>query len=258
MLERLPERYQTRAVFRAVTAPSAVLLAGAGAAAAVLGGLPIAAAAGVGALAWGARVALALPRRRREDRIAPDRVREPWRAFVRDALQARDRFGRVVKTARPGPLADRLADVGRRIGHGVEECWRIARQGDALDTALDSLDTQAARQEQAAVRAERVRLRPDDPRAAALERTERALEAQVAAGDRLRRVATDARDRLRVLNAQLDEAVARATELSVSGSAGEADLAASLSSDVDGLVTELEALRQGLEEVGGGRPPTGQ
>src|SRR5204862_6607432 len=62
-------------------------------------------------------------------------------------------------------------------------------------------------------------------------------------------VATDASDRLRVLNAQLDEAVARAVELSVhADSVGDV---APLGADVDSLVGELEALRQGLEETGG-------
>ncbi|PLS74753.1 MAG: hypothetical protein CYG61_10955, partial [Actinobacteria bacterium] len=69
MLERLPEGARTPAVARAVTAPSAVLLAGAGMSAAILGGLPLVAAAGVGALAWAARVAVALPRRPKSERV---------------------------------------------------------------------------------------------------------------------------------------------------------------------------------------------
>ena len=62
-------------------------------------------------------------------------------------------------------------------------------------------------------------------------------------------VILDTRDRLRLLNARLDEAVARAYELSVQAS-DVADLSG-LGDDVDGLVLEMEALRQGLEEAGG-------
>jgi hypothetical protein len=51
-----------------------------------------------------------------------------------------------------------------------------------------------------------------------------------------------------VINAQLDEAVARAVELSVGGH-DVGDLRP-LTDDVDNLVNELEALRQGLEETG--------
>ncbi|MBA2624450.1 MAG: hypothetical protein H0U89_02410, partial [Acidimicrobiia bacterium] len=49
MLERLPDRVLTPRVARALTSPSGILLAGAGASAAILGGLPLLAAAGVGA-----------------------------------------------------------------------------------------------------------------------------------------------------------------------------------------------------------------
>jgi hypothetical protein len=52
-----------------------------------------------------------------------------------------------------------------------------------------------------------------------------------------------------VLNAQLDEAVARAVELSVHADS-ETDIAP-LGNDVDSLVSELESLREGLEETGG-------
>ena len=65
MFSSLPERYKSRATAEALTSPSAIVVAGAGAAAAILGGLPLLAAAGVGAAAWAARVAFALPKRKR-------------------------------------------------------------------------------------------------------------------------------------------------------------------------------------------------
>ena len=46
----------------------------------------------------------------------------------------------------------------------------------------------------------------------------------------------------------MDEAVARAVELSLS--AGDAAELSGLGADVDQLVDDMEALRQGLEEVG--------
>ena len=57
----------------------------------------------------------------------------------------------------------------------------------------------------------------------------------------------DAGTRLRVLNAQMDEAVARAVELSVTAADG-SDLSP-LSADVESLVGELESLRLALEET---------
>ena len=248
MIERLPERIRTPAVARAVTSPSAVLLAGAGMSAAILGGLPIAAAAVVGGLAWAARVAFAVPRKRAGERIDAFRVGEPWRGFVLDAQQAQARFDRTVSRMRPGPLRERLGDVGRRLAEGVTESWRIARQGDALQGAFQQLDVRQVQMDLAETRAERKAARGDESRTRALERTEAALESQLASAERIRDVAREAADRLRVLNAQLDEAVARAVELSVRGV--DADVSP-LTNDVDNLVTELEALRQGLEETGG-------
>ncbi len=60
-------------------------------------------------------------------------------------------------------------------------------------------------------------------------------------------IVRDARDRLRLLDARLDEAAARAVELSVDAN-DEGMLG--LSSDVDNVVSDMEALRQALEETG--------
>jgi hypothetical protein len=245
VLEHLPERARTPAVARAVTSPAAVLLAGAGMSAAVLAGLPLAAAAAVGVLAWGARVALAIPRRPREERIDPFGVGEPWRHMVADALQARSRFEETVARARPGPLRERLVEVGRRLDHGVRECWRIARQGDALDAGLAQVDRQEAARQLAELKREIQEA--DVIERPSLERAEAAVRAQVQSAERMEGVAREARTRLRVLNAQMDEAVARAVELAVTAH-DSADLSP-LSADVESLVSELESLRQAVEET---------
>jgi hypothetical protein len=249
MIERLPERVRTPEVARAVTSPSAVLLAGAGASAAILAGLPVAAAAVVGALAWAGRVALAVPRRPKGERIDPFAIGEPWRRFVRDAMRAQSAFERTVQQCRPGPVQERLALVGRRIGDGVTECWRIARQGNALEKALRQLDVEGIRRELAEVAEERRRQRGNEAAQAALARTQAAVESQLASAERLQRVSGEARNRLRLLNAQLDEAVARAVELSLH--TGDATQLRPLTDDVDSLVGELEALRQAMEETTG-------
>jgi hypothetical protein len=61
-------------------------------------------------------------------------------------------------------------------------------------------------------------------------------------------VAAEARDRLRLLDARLDEAVARAVELSLG--AGDVSAAGGLQGDVDQLVEEMEALRVALDDAG--------
>jgi hypothetical protein len=230
-----------------VVSPSAFLLAGAGTAAAILGGLPLAAAAGVGALAWAARVAFAVPRRAKGERIDAFRVGEPWRRYVIDAQQAKATFERTTKRMKPGPLRERLEGIGARLDDGVTECWRIARQGDDLVGGYRQLNVGSTEKELAELRAE-ARANRDPDRAPSLDRAVAAVEAQLASADRIKRVAEDASDRLKVINAQLDEAVARAVELSVR--ANDVSDLSPLTDDVDNLVGELESLRQGLEETG--------
>ena len=248
VLERLPENVRTPAVARAVVSPSAVLLAGAGTAAAILGGLPLAAAAGVGALAWAVRVAFAVPRRKPGERVDAFRVGEPWRKYVLDAQQAKARFDRTVKRTRGGPLQERLQSIGDRLDDGVNECWRIAQQGDQLVGAFRQLDVRNTEQELAELNRDLAAAGGDEDRAKSLRRAIAAVEAQLASAERIRGVAEDASDRLKLINAQLDEAVARAVELSVRAQ-DVVDLRP-LTDDVDNLVSELEALRQGMEETG--------
>jgi hypothetical protein len=245
LLERLPDRVKTPRVARAITSPSGILLAGAGASAAILGGLPLVAAAGVGLAAWAARVALAVPRRPREDRVDPSALSEPWRSFVREAQDAGRRYRRAVATTAPGPLRERLTSIGARIDTGVRESWRVAQRGQALESALAQLDVRSASAELASVEAEAARpgLHRDS-----LERTAASLRAQLSSAARLGEVAADARDRLRLLDARLDEAVARAVELSLRS--GDVTEVGGLGSDVDQLVDEMESLRAALEDAG--------
>jgi hypothetical protein len=248
VIARLPERVRTRAVAEAVVSPSAILLAGAGTALGIATGLgPLALL--VGGAAWAARVAFAVPRRPAGEKIDPFQVGDPWRRFVQDAQQAERKFQGVVARARSGPIQERLQASGRRIGDGVSECWRIARQGDQLDHAIRSLNEQEIYQELLDVQEERRRNRGNEQAESSLARTQAAIEAQLASGRRLRAVADDARNRLRLLNVQLDEAVARSLEISLQ--AGDVAQLGPLTQDVEGVVAELESLRQALEETSG-------
>ncbi|MCZ7535937.1 MAG: hypothetical protein M5T61_08470 [Acidimicrobiia bacterium] len=247
-IDRLPEHLKSRRTAEAIMAPSAILAGGAGASAAILVGLGLLPVIVAGLAAYGALVALRLPRGPRPTAgIDPKTLSETWRRFVEEALEARRRFDDVLRTASPGPVRDRLADIGSRLDTGVKECWRIARRGDAMEDGLATLDVQE-------VRADLVDLQRTGPGPTASERDEaayrstvEALESQIATAERIRSVAADARARLRLLDARLDEAVARAVELSLK--AGDAADLAGLGSDVDSLVDDMEALRQGLEEA---------
>ena len=220
------------------------MLGGAGAAAAILGGLPLLAIAGVGALVYLARVAMLMPRGKKGERIDPMSISDPWRGFVQEALDAQRRYRKAVSAATEGPMRDRLIEIGERIDAGVGECWRVARRGDALVDAIGNLDPMSARRDLDAAKKE-AKSTPGDAQA----ETVKALEAQVASADRLTDVAKDAQDKLRLLDARLDEAVARAVELSIT--ADDVGELGGLGGDVEGVVSEMETLRQSLEEAGG-------
>jgi len=108
VIDRLPEHLKSRKTAEAVTAPSALVLAGAGTAAGVLVGAALPVAVLIGLVAYGARVAFGLPRKPRPERIDLAGLSQPWRAYVKDAMEAQRRYARAVGTAEPGPLHDRL------------------------------------------------------------------------------------------------------------------------------------------------------
>ena len=234
------DRFLTPPVARAIMSPLGIVLFGVGAAAAIVAGMPIAAAAGVGALAWGGRVLAAVPRDRRGDRIEPFTLADPWRSYVVGAQESKQRFDRMVADMAGGPLKERLSGLAARLEDGVAEAWRIARRGNDISGALARLDTVSAAAELAQLRAWGAQSEPSPSVAETIE----ALEAQVASAQRLQRTSDDAQARLRLLDARFDELVARGVEVSLG--AGDTDV---LGNDVDGLVSELESLRIALEET---------
>lgn len=238
------DRFFTPPVARAMMSPSGILLAGAGASVAILAGLGPIGALALAAVAWAGRVGYAIPRKAGDDRIDPFTLNEPWRRFVQSALQSQARFDQAVHQAERGPLRDRLGEIGDRVHDAVREAWRVARQGQVLADAGTQIDTAGVQRQLAEVRAN-----ASAPWAAgsSLEQTAKALEAQLASAQRLATVTREAQDRLRLLNARMDEMVARAIELSVDAS--QPDDLGGLGSDVDSLVDEMEALRLAMDET---------
>lgn len=229
--------------------PTGILAAGAGTAVGVVVGLPVLGALVIGAGAWGVRVAAAVGTgRTRGERIDPFTLQEPWRRAVQDAVAARARFHEAVGRTRSGPLQETLRQIAGNMDTLVQESWMAANRGDSLvktrrriDVADIDRDLVEAQQFQAS--------RPDD---SSLLRTIESLQVQRATADRMDRVIEQARSQLRLLDARMGEAVVRALELSAT-----ADSAASLSTlstDVDSMVTDMEALRLALEETHGSGP----
>lgn len=225
--------------------PSAIIATGAGAALAIVVGLPLLAPL-VAAAAWAGRVGLSLRRGPRSPEVDPVALSEPWRHHVLDAQDALKRFERTAAAMDAGPLRDTLSELGARLHDGVDDCWRIAERGHEITTAMRSLDTQRAEAELAALRATHGS-RPASP---AIGSMMHSLEAQLASAARMASVARDADDRLRLLNARLDELCATAVEVSVGATGTQW-----LSGEVDQVVAQLDALRLAVEEVNAAGAP---
>ncbi|MFP5308453.1 MAG: hypothetical protein ACLGIR_02620 [Actinomycetes bacterium] len=243
----LRDRILTPAGARAVTAPAAIVAAGAGVALGVVVGAPVVAAAALGAVAWVGTVAARLPRPAARPTVDPSSVPEPWRRYVLEAVDASARFSRVVQGARVGPLRQRLGRIADRIDTGVAEVSRIAAHGASLDAALRELDAPAAIEERIEAAEAELARGDDDGRGM---QVVAALRSQLASVERIAATAEDTRRRLQLLDARLDEAVARAVELSLGQSGDPAGGAVGgLDDDVDAIVTEMEALRLALEDT---------
>lgn len=240
MARSFRDRFLTPRVARAITSPLGILLFGVGTAASIVAGLPIAAAAGIGAAAWGGRVLAAVPRDDRPARVDPRTLTQPWRGYAEQAQAAKRRFDQVVASVHAGPLRERLEALSGRLDDGIDESWRIARRGQELDGAIGTIDTASAQADLAELRRAIGRRQPSPAEAG----TAQSLEAQLASAQRLIDLRQRSVDRLRLLDARFDELVARTVEVSVG--TGDTDV---LGNDVDGLVHELEALRIAMEET---------
>jgi len=80
-----------------------------------------------------------------------------------------------------------------------------------------------------------------------LDQSESALALRLQSARRIQAAGQRATDRLRVVTAQLNEAVASAAEVSLGGA--DAITTGSLAANIDSVVDEIESLRRALEET---------
>ncbi|HEX6420167.1 MAG TPA: hypothetical protein VFZ77_16830 [Acidimicrobiales bacterium] len=229
------DRLFSRRAARAITSPVGIAAGAVVGAGVVIGAsLPIWVGAVAAAGVWAVNGLRLLPRSPRRERIDPFALHDPWRRFVQKALQAQARFAETVHRAPTGPLRDRLGEIGERVQTAVHESWLVAKQGEALVQARRGIDLADVERQLAATPPEAV---------------VRSLAAQRATAERLDTVIARAESELRLLDARLDEAVARTLELTAHASTSAA-AAGGLGTDVDALVSEMESLRQALVETG--------
>ncbi len=235
------DRFLTPKVANAATSPSAIVAVGAGAAAGILVGLgPLGAVLG-GVGAWVVRLLAAVPRDPNRSTVSPRELAQPWRGLLEGVLDARRRFDDALRGVREGPLRERLGDLGRRLDVAVAEAGRVASAGNLLQQGRGRIDTRA------------IQLELDSARSYGEQggnaQVVRSLESQLASAARLDATIHSTWDRLRLLDARIDEAVTRTVELSVTQA--ETGELLGLDTEVDSIVDEMESLRQAIEETSG-------
>ena len=241
------DRFYTPPVARAVTSPSAIVALGVGAAIGIVAtaplSIPLAVIGGLvgGVVGYGGRVALAIPKAG-GDKIDPFAVNEPWRHAVIDAKVAGKRFEEATRKFRSGPLQESLEAVGGRLDDAVQECWRIAKQGQLIADARKAINDREIRWELERQASQM----PEGNANPTQARTIASLQSQLATADRMDKLIASTRDELDLINARLDESVTQAIELSVSNRSEGID---PLGADVESIVDDLETLRLALNDV---------
>lgn len=236
------DRFFTPRVARATTSPSAILATGAGAAVGILAFGPVGAVLGLGAYA--VRVLAAVPKAPERPSTDVRNLQEPWRGLMQGVLDARRRYDHAISSVQAGPLRDRLVEVGTRLDAAVDDAGRIARAGNTLSDGRQQIDVDAVRAELDAARAA--------PRTERSDATIQAISAQLDSAERLDRTIYDTYDRLRLLDARLDETVTRTVELAVIQA--DAGAVGGIGSEVDAIVSEMESLRLAVEETDAAGP----
>ncbi len=202
-------------------------------------GLPIGAAIGVAVGLYGALVLAAMPRGEKRPAIDPFVLSEPWRQLMQQAQGAGRKLRRTVGGVPEGPLRQQLDDVVDQLDHGLDEAWEVAKRGDEIDEMVRQLDPTRLRSRLGTLEAQAASSPSADTTAAIA-----SVEKQLATADRLKAQSAETADSLRRTQIQLDELVARATEVRIG--AADTDRYAR---DVDELVIKLEALHQAVQET---------
>lgn len=232
------DRFFTPATAKAILSWRLLMGIGAGVALAVAG-LPVGVAIGAGVALYAASVGAAMSGPPQRPPIDPFTVGEPWRRLVQRTLAADRKLRDAVERMSDGPLRDTLYDIVDELGRGIDEAWAIARRGDEIDDAVRRLDPTTLRSRLAAAEALAAGDPSDDSQAAVA-----SLRRQLDTADRLQQLSDETAASLRLTQTQLDELVARASEVQV----GTVDTD-SYRREVDDLVVRLEALHLAIEET---------
>lgn len=168
--------------------------------------------------------------------VDADRVAARYALRVRDALDSRRRWQELVGSMREGALRDRLGGLSAQVDEGVLAVWSTVQRLSEIERIVATVDLDRVTDELKRVRR--------DP--AADPAMVQALNDRFVSIQRMLNVVDDADDQLRLLDARLGAAVARAAEVVLVAGA---DVPV-LDDELGTVVTELESLRTALESLG--------
>jgi DNA repair exonuclease SbcCD ATPase subunit len=158
-----------------------------------------------------------------------------YRPSVADAHRVREQFAQLVSSVSPGPLQERLRELGARVDAGVAAVEETARRATELERIVESLEPERVTADLKQAR-----------RAGADAEVVDALASRFASVQRLLDNLDSLRSRLPVLEARLGTAVARTAEIAfTTSSSGLQDV----ERDVQTLVSELESLAVATDEL---------
>jgi len=202
-------------------------------------GLPVGVAIGVGVAVYAASVGAAMPNGTEQANIDPFVLSEPWRQLMQQAQGSGRRLRSIVSDGDSGPLKTTMEGIADQLEHGLNEAWEVARRGDEIDDAIRRLDPTALRSKLATLQ-ERAAASPSPEADAAIDSVQR----QLSTAERLKEQSAATAASLRLTQTQLDELVARASEVRI----GAVDTV-SYEREVTELVVKLEALHQAIVET---------
>lgn len=209
-------------------------------------GVPVAAAAGVGAVVYGVKAVTGAVINR--DRQAPGaqhpiRYGSPEFRWVQRAERALSSFRRLGETA-PAGMAERAQRMGQEAGVTLDAVKRLASQASALAIAENRIDEVALGREHERL-TQALRRAPDAQRVE-LERALDSVRSQLAADERLRQANETLLARLQATVLGLEGLTARLVEVLAMAQTQSVVVGAQ---QIDELSDELEGLRAGLAET---------
>jgi hypothetical protein len=167
--------------------------------------------------------------------VDPSVVPRRYAGHVAAALETRRRWQQLAGGMREGAVQARLVQFGAQVDAGVLAVWDTVQRMTEIERVVDALDLDR-------VTGELKRVRRDPAADPAMVE---ALNARFVSVQRMMNSLDDADARLRLLDARLGAAVARAAELALMPGA---DTAAG--DELGAVVVELGALRSALDELG--------